>query len=70
MRTKKILLALATTSVLAFGLVAPVYAEDPAPPPADTGATTAPAPDPNAPTPAPDTGAQPDAGTATGDQPK
>ena len=70
MTTKKILLALATTSVLAFGLVAPVYAEDPAPAPTDTGATAAPAPDPNAPVPAPETGAQPDAGTTTGDQPK
>jgi hypothetical protein len=69
MTTKKVLLALAATSVLAFGLVAPVYAEDPAPAP-DTGATTAPPPDPNAPAPAPDTGAQPDSGTTTGDQPK
>jgi hypothetical protein len=68
--TKKILLALATTSILAIGLVAPVYAEDPAPAPTDTGATAAPPPDPNAPTPAPDTGAQPDAGATTGDQPK
>jgi hypothetical protein len=33
MTTKKILLALAATSLLAFGSVAPVYAEDP--PPAD-----------------------------------
>jgi hypothetical protein len=68
--TKKILLALATTSILAIGLIAPVYAEDPPPAPTDTGATAAPPPDPNAPTPAPDTGAQPDAGTTTGDQPK
>ena len=70
MTTKKVLLALAATSILAFGFVAPVYAEDPAPPPADTGATTAAPADPNAPAPAPDTGAAPDAGTATGDQPK
>jgi hypothetical protein len=37
MTTKKVLLALAATSLLAFGSVAPVYAEDP--PPADDGAT-------------------------------
>ena len=68
--TKKILLALATTSILAIGFVAPVHAEDPAPPPADTGATTATPRDPNAPNPATDTGAQPDAGPTTGDQQK
>jgi hypothetical protein len=70
MTTKKILLAIATTSILALGFVAPVYAEDPAPAPTDTGATTAPPPDPNAPNPAPDTGTQPDAGTTSGDQQK
>jgi hypothetical protein len=36
MTTKKVLLALAATSLLAFGSVAPAYAEDP--PPADEGA--------------------------------
>jgi hypothetical protein len=69
MTTKKILLALAATSTLAFGFVAPVYAEDPAPAPTDTGTTAAPA-DPATPAPAPDSGAKPDAGTTTGDQPK
>jgi hypothetical protein len=38
MTTKKVLLALAATSLLAFGSVAPVYAEDP-PPPADDSST-------------------------------
>jgi len=39
MTTKKVLLALAATSLLAFGYVAPVYAEDPPPPPADDSST-------------------------------
>ncbi len=71
MTTKKVLLALAATSILAFGYVAPVYAEDPPPPPAETGSTTdAPAnPDGAAPAPAsPDAGAKTDAGTDSGDQ--
>jgi hypothetical protein len=37
MTTNKVLLALAAASLLAFGSVAPVYAEDP--PPADDGAS-------------------------------
>jgi len=36
MTTKKVLLALAATSLLAFGSIGPVYAEDP---PADDGAS-------------------------------
>jgi len=73
MTTKKVLLALAATSILAFGYVAPVYAEDPpAPPPADTGTTTTdvPAdPDSTAPAPAaPDSGAKVDTGTDSGEQ--
>jgi hypothetical protein len=75
MTTKKVLLALAAASVLAFGYVAPVYAEDPPPPPADTGATTTDVPaDPDSTKPAdasPDTGssgAATDTGTDSGAQ--
>jgi len=73
MKTKKVLLALAATTVFAFGYVAPVYAEDPAPPPADTGATTDVPADPDSTKPAdaspdPGTGAATDTGTDSGQQ--
>jgi hypothetical protein len=46
MTTKKVLLALAASSLFAFGSVAPVWAEDP-PPPANDGATMPVPPDPD-----------------------
>lgn len=61
MTTKKVLLALTATTILAFGYVAPVYAEDP--PPADTGATTDVPADPDSTGPA---DASPDPGTGAG----
>ena len=78
MTTKKILLALAATAVLAFGYVAPVYAEDP-PPAADPGAATDVPADPDStgpgavsPDPGTDagTGAATDTGTDSGQQPQ
>jgi hypothetical protein len=61
MTTKKVLLALAATSLLAFGAVAPVYAEDP-PPAGDTAKTQVP-PDPDSADPG---DATPDPGTDEG----
>ena len=62
MTTKKVLLALAATTVLAFGYVSPVYAEDP-PPVADPGAATDIPADPDSTGPG---AASPDSGTTTG----
>jgi hypothetical protein len=69
MTTKKVLLALAATSLLAFGSVVPVYAEDP-PPPADQGATMDVPADPDSAESgdvAPDPGTDEGAGGSTGD---
>jgi hypothetical protein len=70
MTTKKVLLALAATSLFAFASVAPVYAEDP-PAPADDGATMDVPADPDSAGSgdmAPDPGADPgmDAGDGSG----
>jgi hypothetical protein len=74
MTTKKVLLTLAATAVLAFGYVAPVYAEDP-PPAADPGAATDVPPDPDSagagaasPDPSTAPAPAPDAGTGSGEQ--
>jgi hypothetical protein len=67
MTTKKVLLALAATSLLAFGAVAPVYAEDP--PPAGDSAKTQVPPDPDSADPgdaAPDPGTDQGAGESGG----
>jgi hypothetical protein len=56
MTTKKVLLALAATSLLAFGSIVPVYAEDP--PPADEGTKMEVPADPDSAAPA-DAGADP-----------
>ncbi len=61
MTTKKVLLALAATSLLAFGAVAPVYAED-APPAGDAAKTQVP-PDPDSADPG---NSQPDPGSDQG----
>lgn len=78
MTTKKVLLTLAATSLLAFGSALPVYAEDP--PPAEEGATmdvpadpdsAAPAdaaPDPGTDEGAGDPAASPEGGAAEGDK--
>jgi hypothetical protein len=78
MTKKKVLLALTATAVLAFGYLAPAYAEDP-PPAADPGAATDVPADPDStgagvalPDPGTDagTGATTDTGTDSGEQPQ
>jgi hypothetical protein len=78
MTKKKVLLALAATTVLAFGYVAPAYAED-SPPAADPGAATDVPADPDStgpgaasPDPGTDagTGAPTGTGTDSGEQPQ
>jgi hypothetical protein len=76
MTKKKVLLALAATTVLAFGYVAPAYAEDP-PPVADPGAATDVPVDPDStgpgnasPDPATDAGTGAATDTDSGEQPQ